>query len=119
MTDTLDMPPEEFRRHGHAVVDWIADYLANAGDYPVLAQVQPGEVAARLPASPPAAGEAVEDILRDFREVIVPGMTHWNHPDFFAYFAITASGPGILGEMLTAALNNNAMLWRTGPAPTE
>jgi aromatic-L-amino-acid decarboxylase len=119
MTDTLDMPPEEFRRHGHAVVDWIADYLANAGDYPVLAQVQPGEVAARLPASPPATGEAVEDILRDFREVIVPGMTHWNHPDFFAYFAITASAPGILGEMLTAALNNNAMLWRTGPAPTE
>ncbi|HEU0301489.1 MAG TPA: pyridoxal-dependent decarboxylase [Longimicrobium sp.] len=127
MTDTApipaavpgDMPPEEFRRHGHAVVDWIADYLANVGGYPVLAQVQPGEVAARLPASPPAAGEAVEDILRDFQDVIVPGMTHWNHPDFFAYFAITASAPGILGEMLTAALNNNAMLWRTGPAPTE
>ncbi|HEX2080893.1 MAG TPA: pyridoxal-dependent decarboxylase [Longimicrobium sp.] len=115
----LDMAPEEFRRHGHAVVDWIADYLANAGDYPVMAQVQPGEVAARLPASPPVTGEAVEDILRDFRDVILPGMTHWNHPDFFAYFATTASAPGILGEMLTAALNNNAMLWRTGPAPTE
>ncbi|HEX6038469.1 pyridoxal phosphate-dependent decarboxylase family protein [Longimicrobium sp.] len=114
-----DMPPEEFRRHAHAVVDWMADYLAHAGEYPVLAQVQPGDVAARLPASAPAEGEPVDDILRDFRDVIVPGMTHWNHPDFFAYFAITAAGPGILGEMLSAALNNNAMLWRSGPAPTE
>ena len=85
----------------------------------MLAQVQPGEVAARLPASAPEQGEAVEDILRDFRDVIVPGVTHWNHPDFFAYFAVTGSGPGILGEMLAAALNTNAMLWRTGPAQTE
>jgi aromatic-L-amino-acid decarboxylase len=114
-----DMPPEEFRRHAHAVVDWMADYLANVGDYPVLAQVRPGEVAARLPASAPERGEAVEAMLRDFRDVIVPGVTHWNHPDFFAYFAITGSGPGILGEMLAAALNTNAMLWRTGPAQTE
>jgi aromatic-L-amino-acid decarboxylase len=114
-----DMPPEEFRRHAHAVVDWMADYLANVGEYPVLAQVRPGEVAARLPASAPERGEAVEAMLRDFRDVIVPGVTHWNHPDFFAYFAITGSGPGILGEMLAAALNTNAMLWRTGPAQTE
>jgi aromatic-L-amino-acid decarboxylase len=113
------MPPEEFRRHAHAVVDWMADYLANVGGYPVLAQVQPGEVASRLPASAPDAGEAVDDILRDFRDVVVPGVTHWNHPDFLAYFAITGGGPGILGEMLAAALNTNAMLWRTGPAPTE
>jgi aromatic-L-amino-acid decarboxylase len=114
-----DMPPEEFRHHAHAVVDWMADYLANVGDHPVLAQVQPGDVASRLPASAPETGEAVDDILRDFRDVVMPGMTHWNHPDFLAYFAITGGGPGILGEMLTAALNNNAMLWRTGPAPTE
>ena len=114
-----DMPPEEFRRHAHAVVDWMADYLANVGEYPVLARVRPGETAARLPASAPERGEAVDDILRDFRDVIVPGVTHWNHPDFFAYFAITGSAPGILGEMLAAALNTNAMLWRTGPAPTE
>jgi aromatic-L-amino-acid decarboxylase len=114
-----DMPPEEFRRHAHAVVDWMADYLAQVGDYPVLAQVQPGEVAARLPPSAPDAGEAVDDILRDFRDVILPGITHWNHPEFLAYFAITGGGPGILGEMLAAALNTNAMLWRTGPAPTE
>lgn len=114
-----DMPPEEFRRHAHAVVDWMADYLAQVGERPVLAQVQPGDVAARLPPSAPATGEAVADILRDFQEVIVPGMTHWNHPGFLAYFAITGGAPGILGEMLAAALNNNAMLWRTGPAPTE
>ena len=114
-----DMPPEEFRRHAHAVVDWMADYLANVGEYPVLAQVQPGEVASRLPASAPAAGDAVDDILRDFRDVIMPGITLWNHPDFLAYFAITGGGPGILGEMLAAALNTNAMLWRTGPAQTE
>jgi aromatic-L-amino-acid decarboxylase len=114
-----DMPPEEFRRHAHAVVDWMADYLAGVGELPVLAQVQPGETAARLPASAPDAGEAVDDILRDFREVIVPGVTHWNHPDFFAYFSITGGAPGVLGEMLAAALNTNAMLWRTGPAQTE
>lgn len=114
-----DMPPEEFRRHAHAVVDWMADYLAHVGEHPVLAQVQPGDVASRLPVSPPETGEAVDDILRDFRDVIVPGITHWNHPDFFAYFAITGGAPGILGEMLAAALNTNAMLWRTGPAQTE
>ena len=114
-----DMPPEEFRRHAHAVVDWMADYLAHVRDLPVLAPVRPGDVAARLPESAPATGEPMEDILRDFRDVVVPGVTHWNHPGFFAYFAITGSAPGILGEMLSAALNVNAMLWRTGPAPTE
>jgi len=114
-----DMPPEEFRRHAHAVVDWMADYLARVGEHPVLAQVAPGETASRLPRSAPETGEPVEDILRDFRDVILPGITHWNHPGFLAYFAITGGGPGILGEMLAAALNTNAMLWRTGPAPTE
>ena len=115
----MDMPPEEFRRHAHAAVDWMADYLARVGEYPVLAPVQPGEVAERLPPSAPERGEPAEDILRDFRDLIVPGVTHWNHPAFFAYFAITGSGAGILGEMLAAALNTNAMLWRTGPAQTE
>jgi aromatic-L-amino-acid decarboxylase len=114
-----DMPPEEFRRHAHAVVDWMADYLAGVGELPVLAPVQPGDVAARLPAAAPETGEPVADILRDFQDVIMPGITHWNHPDFFAYFSITGGGPGILGEMLAAALNTNAMLWRTGPAQTE
>jgi aromatic-L-amino-acid decarboxylase len=117
--DLGDISPEEFRRFGHEVVDWIAEYMADVGGLPVLAPVRPGEVAARLPASPPEAPEGMDEILRDFRDIIVPGTTHWNHPAFFAYFAITGAGPGILGEMLTAALNNNAMLWRTGPAQTE
>jgi aromatic-L-amino-acid decarboxylase len=113
------MSPEEFRRYGHQVVDWIADYLAGVGDYPVLAQVSPGEVAAALPEVAPEHGEPMDAILADFERVIVPGITHWNHPGFFAYFGITGSGPGILGEMLAAALNVNAMLWRTSPAATE
>jgi aromatic-L-amino-acid decarboxylase len=117
--ETGDISPEEFRRYGHEVVDWIAEYLANVGELPVLAPVRPGEVAAKLPDSAPAEPEGLDEILRDFRDVIVPGTTHWNHPSFFAYFAITGGGPGILGEMLAAALNSNAMLWRTGPAQTE
>jgi aromatic-L-amino-acid/L-tryptophan decarboxylase len=116
---TGDMPPEEFRRHAHAVVDWMADYLAEVGRCPVLPAVRPGEIAARLPAAPPRTGEPMDDVLRDFREVVLPGVTHWNHPGFMAYFAITGGGPGILGEMLSAALNVNAMVWRTGPAATE
>jgi aromatic-L-amino-acid decarboxylase len=114
-----DMSPEEFRRYGHEVVDWIAEFLAHPERNRVLPDVRPGEVAAALPASPPAQGEAMDGILRDFERVIVPGLTQWNHPGFLAYFANTASGPGILGEMLAAALNNNAMLWRTGPSATE
>jgi aromatic-L-amino-acid decarboxylase len=115
----MDMSSEEFRRAGHEVVDWIADYLAGVGEYPVLAQVQPGQLADALPAHAPECGEPMDWILDDFRRQIVPGITHWNHPRFFAYFGITASGPGILGEMLSAALNVNGMLWRTSPAATE
>lgn len=114
-----DMPPEEFRIAGHQVVDWIADYFADIERFPVLAQVTPGEIADRLPVAAPEHGESFGPILRDFEEVIVPGITHWNHPGFFAYFAITGAGPGVLGEMLAAALNVNAMLWRTSPAATE
>ena len=115
----MDMPPEEFRRAGHEVVDWIADYLTGVGEYPVLPGVQPGEIADSLPAHAPEQGEPMGRILEDFRNLIVPGMTHWNHPRFFAYFAVSGSGPGILGEMLSAALNVNGMLWRTSPAATE
>lgn len=114
-----DMPPEDFRAHGYHVVDWIADYLAGIDDYPVLAQVDPGEVRASLSAEVPEAGDPFSDVLRDFEEKVVPGVTHWNHPSFHAYFANTGSGPGILGEMLTAALNINAMVWRSSPAGTE
>lgn len=114
-----DMPSEELRRYGAEVYDWISAYLENVQEYPVLAPVAPGEVAAGLPTDAPESPSTMDDILRDFREIIVPGTTHWNHPGFFAYFGITASGPGILGETLAAALNVNAMLWRTGPAATE
>jgi aromatic-L-amino-acid decarboxylase len=111
--------PEEFRRHGHALVDWIAEYLANPERYPVLPRVTPGQLRGALPASAPEHGEAFEEIFRDFERVIVPALTHWNHPGFFAYFAISASEPGILAEFLSAALNQQAMLWRTSPAATE
>jgi aromatic-L-amino-acid decarboxylase len=115
----MDMSPEEFRRAGHEVVDWIAGYLADIRDYPVLPRVRPGEIAAKLPAHAPECGEPIDRILDDFRTLIVPGNTHWNHPRFFAYFSISASGPGILGEMLAAALNVNGMVWRSSPACTE
>lgn len=114
-----DMDPEAFRRHGHAVIDWIADYLAHPEAWPVLPRVSPGDVRAALPASPPDRAEPMEDILADFDRLIAPATTHWNHPGFFAYFSVSGSGPGILGEALAAALNVNAMVWRSGPAPTE
>ena len=114
-----DMSPEEFRRFGHEVVDWIAGYLARPEEYPVLAQVEPGQLRSQLPASPPALGEPMAAILEDFERLIVPAVTHWNHPSFFAYFATSASAPGILGEMLSAAFDAKAMLWRTSPASTE
>lgn len=114
-----DMPPDAFRAAGHALVDWIADYLAHADRYPVLAQVAPGEIAAALPSAAPVEGEPFPDIFADFERVIVPGLTHWNSPTFFAYFSITASAPGVLADFLSSALNQQAMLWRTSPAATE
>ncbi len=97
----------------------IADYLRDIRDLPVLPDVQPGDLIDRLPSAGPEQGESMDAILADFRNLIVPGITHWNHPRFFAYFSISASGPGILGEMLAAALNVNHMLWKTSPAATE
>jgi len=114
-----DMDPEAFRREAHRLADWIADYLADSGRFPVLARVAPGEIASALPSEAPADGEPFEAIFSDFERVVLPGITHWNHPGFFAYFAITGSGPGILAEFLSAALNVQAMLWRTSPAATE
>lgn len=119
MGGTGDMDPGELRRFGREVADWVADFRAGIEELPVLAQVEPGEILARLPKQPPSEPEPMESILNDFRDVIVPGTTHWNHPGFLAYFANTGSGPGILGETLAAALNVNAMVWRTGPAATE
>ena len=109
----------DLRRDGAAAVDWVARYLEGMRNLPVRAQVEPGEVRAALPAAPPERAEPFADVLRDLDEVIVPGTTHWNHPRFFAYFSVTGSEPGILAELLSAAFNLNAMLWRTGPAATE
>ncbi len=117
--DTADMSPEEFLTHGQSALEWISEYLQSAEKYPVLARVRPGDIRASLASSPPREGESFERIMRDFDERIVPGLTHWNHPGFFAYFANTASSPGILAELLAAALNANAMIWRTSPAATE
>lgn len=114
-----DMDPEEFRREAHRVADWIADYLAFPERFPVLSRVRPGEVRDALPRAAPEHGEPFDEILRDFERVILPGITHWNHPGFFAYFAISGSAPGVLAEFLSAALNVQAMLWRTSPAATE
>jgi aromatic-L-amino-acid decarboxylase len=114
-----DMDPEEFRAYGKRLIDWIADYLTHPDRYPVLSQVGPGEIKAQLSAEPPISPEAMDAILDDFNSIILPGITHWNNPAFFAYFGITGSMPGILGEMLSAALNVNGMLWRTSPAATE
>ena len=113
------MSPDEFRAAAHQAVDWIADYLRDIRDLPVLPDVQPGALIDRLPKTGPEQGESMDAIFADFRNLIVPGITHWNHPRFFGYFSISASGPGILGEMLAAALNVNHMLWKTSPAATE
>jgi aromatic-L-amino-acid decarboxylase len=114
-----DLSPDEFRQAAHAAVDWIANYLENSAQYPVRSRVQPGDIRQALPASPPQHGEPLDAMLRDFHGTILPGITHWNHPGFFAYFANSSSYPGILGELLTAGLNANGMLWITSPAVTE
>jgi aromatic-L-amino-acid decarboxylase len=98
---------------------WVSGYLESVADRPVLSQVSPGEIAARLPERAPDSGEPFDAILGDLESLILPGITHWNHPAFFAYFGITGSGPGIVGELIASALNVNAMLWRTSPAATE
>src|SRR2546423_3258749 len=114
-----DMTPAEFRKYGYAVIDWIADYLDAPEKWPVLPAMKPGDLRAALPKSPPESAQPMEEIFADFQRLIVPANTHWNHPDFLAYFANSATGAGVLGEALTAALNVNAMLWRTSPAATE
>jgi aromatic-L-amino-acid decarboxylase len=108
-----------FRDDGRAAVDWVAGYLERVGELPVLPQVEPGATRARLPASPPEGPEPFADVLRDLDELLLPSVTHWQHPRFFAYFATTGSEPGILAELLTAGLNNVGFLWRTSPALQE
>jgi aromatic-L-amino-acid/L-tryptophan decarboxylase len=114
-----DMSAEDFRRYGHELIEWVADYLAHNERYPVLAQIEPGQLRSQLPASPPSSGEPMDEIIADVDRLVVPALTHWNHPSFFAYFATSASAPGIFGEILSAAFDTKAMLWRTSPASTE
>ena len=116
---SLHMTPEEFRRYGHAVVDWIADYQSRVETFPVLSQAKPGEIRASLPANPPAQGEDFDALLKDVDKLILPGVTHWQSPNFFAYFPCNASGPGILGDLLASGLGVQGMLWSTSPACTE
>jgi aromatic-L-amino-acid decarboxylase len=114
-----DMEKEEFRRVGHELIDWIADYFDNIDELPVLAAIEPGDLKAKLPTSAPVQGESMDAIIADLDRLIVPALTHWSHPSFFAYFATSTSAPGIFGELLSAAFDNKAMLWRTSPASTE
>jgi aromatic-L-amino-acid decarboxylase len=116
---TGDMSKEDFRRFGHELIDWISDYFENIEELPVLSKIEPGELKAQLPSSPPEKGEPMQQILADIDRLIVPALTHWSHPSFFAYFATSTSAPGIFGELLAAAFDNKAMLWRTSPASTE
>ncbi len=113
------MPVEDFRKAGHEIVDWIAEYLEHVRDYPVMPKMAPGDLVDALPAAAPEQGEAMEAILEDFRSKVVPAVNHWNHPRFHAYFSVSASAPGILAEMLAATLNVNGMLWQSCPAVVE
>ncbi|MBW1981916.1 MAG: aspartate aminotransferase family protein, partial [Deltaproteobacteria bacterium] len=113
------MSADDFRRYGRMVVDWIADYHQQVEQLPVLSRVKPGQIRASLPASPPAEGEPFEEILRDVQDIIVPGLTNWQSPNFFAFFPANTSGPSILGELLSAGLGVQGMLWSTSPACTE
>ena len=119
VTSLGDMDVQTFKKYGYEIVDWISDYLTNIEKYLVLCQVTPGEIKNNLPTSPPQTGENMEKILNDFEKIIVPGLTNWQHPSFHAYFSATASMPGILGELLSAGLNQQGMIWKTSPALTE
>src|SRR6202035_2106050 len=116
---TFHMTPDEFRRYGHEVVDWIADYYAGIDSYPVLSRAEPGQLRASLPSKPPAKGEPFAAILGDVERLILPGITQWQSPNFFAFFPANASGPAILGDLLSSGFGVQGMLWATSPACTE
>jgi aromatic-L-amino-acid decarboxylase len=113
------MTPDEFRKYGHQTVEWIAEYYERLESFPVLSTVKPGEIRAALPADPPEQGDGFAAVLRDLDTILLPGITHWQHPSFFAYFPANASGPGILGDLLASGLGVQGMLWATSPAATE
>lgn len=114
-----DMSPGDFRIYGYKMIDWIAAYFENLEKQPVLPSVNPGDIIKLLPVHPPSSSESMDDIISDIDKIIMPGMTHWNHPDFMAYFNSTSSSPGILAELLSAAFNVNGMLWLTSPSSSE
>jgi len=116
---SFHMTPDEFRRHGHSVVDWIADYYSRIESFPVLSRVEPGQIRASLPLNPPDNGQPFPTILADIEKLILPGVTHWQSPNFFAFFPSNASGPSILGDLLSSGLGVQGMLWATSPACTE
>jgi aromatic-L-amino-acid decarboxylase len=118
-TQALDLSSEEFRARASQLINWVTEYLDHPERYKVLSDVKPGDVKKKLPHTPPEQPEPFEAILNDVDSIIAPGLTHWNHPGFMAYFSNTASRPGILGELLSAGMNTNSMLWRTGPASVE
>jgi len=118
-SSSFHMTPDEFRRHGHAVVDWIADYYSRIESFPVLSRAEPGQIRASLPTDPPINGEAFAKLLGDVENLILPGVTHWQSPNFFAFFPCNASGPAILGDLLSSGLGVQGMLWATSPACTE
>jgi aromatic-L-amino-acid decarboxylase len=114
-----DMQSEEFKKYGYKLIDWIADYLSVLESYPVIPHIKPNDIKNNLPLNAPQAKEDFSEIIKDFEKLIVPGITHWQHPKFMAYFSATASGPGILGELLAAAINTNGMVWKSNPSSTE
>src|SRR2546425_8626373 len=116
---TFHMSPDDFRRHGHVLVDWIADYYAHIESFPVLSRAEPGRIRASLPPHAPATGEPFNTMLHDVEKLILPGITHWQSPNFFAFFPCNASGPSILGDLLSSGLGVQGMLWATSPACTE
>ena len=113
------MKSEEFRKNGHALIDWRADYMDSVENFDVRSQVNPGDILSLLDDEPPLDGEPMENIFEDFKKKIIPGMTHWQHPSFFAYFPANSSPPSVLAEMLTSTLGAQCMLWQTSPAATE
>ncbi|MHA2363495.1 MAG: pyridoxal-dependent decarboxylase, partial [Candidatus Hodarchaeales archaeon] len=113
------MDSDEFRKIGHDLIDWMADYLDNIEKYPVRSQVKPKEVINQLPLRPPQEKEHFDQIFKDFEQIIIPGVTHWQHPSFFAYFPANSSRPSLLAEMLMQTLAAQCMIWQTSPAATE
>ncbi|MDE0958572.1 MAG: pyridoxal-dependent decarboxylase, partial [Planctomycetota bacterium] len=117
--DQLHWDPEEMRRRGHQAIDWVVDYLASIEQRPVQSRVEPGDVAASLPLHPPSTGESFDDVMADLDQVVLPGITHWQHPSWFAFFNSNTSGPSMVADIISSGLAVQGMLWQTSPACTE